>query len=418
MQLYYFLAIIVSLSFGSVPKSDQPLMHAIGFSAAVIATWWILCGLSVRLVSGQVHQGEISLGLACDWFDRQTEILRWFSLALIVLCLGGFGLGRSLDRIPIVCDSMLLQSLVLLSPALLMMLGVWMAEYAFSVFVGAAQKTWGQCMRFVWTAFRFSCGWLIVPIMLLFFLVDVGALLSIGIWFPSWLGWGLLVVAAMIGTPALVKRMFPTTSIDDSTQQWLHSIMRHAGLAGCRLVIWDTGNRAHNAMIAGLCGRFRVLVLSDRLIQELSREQLAMVVLHEVAHVKRFHVPLRILSLLPAWMLAMMTQSGANMMADWQSELAALAAWSATISSMVGIIATAMILRWVSYRIEFDADRFACRSAATVARHVAGVPVDQSTAQRSLADALRCVSGPASSGDSSWLHPAINDRVDAIASRG
>lgn len=412
MQLYHFLAVILSLSLGSLPASHQSFGHAASFALLLILAWWMLCYLMARLVGNLVDQGEVSVEVGYEWFDRQTECLRWLSLGLVVLCLGGFGLGRNLDQLPWVDHSLAAQSIVLLSPAIAMMIGLSGAEYLFAARLGLVPSGPLATAKAIATSLRCNVGWLIAPILGFMAVTDLASLTSFGEQVPAWVGWAGLIIAIVVGIPLLVRRVFTTKPIDDATRRWIETVITAAGVRRCKIVVWDTGGQTHNAMIAGVLGRFRVLMLSDRLVQDLSREELAMVILHEVAHAKRFHVPLRIVSLAPVWLIG----AGLERCLDQESVATWVADWSGIIASAFSILATVLILRWVSYRSEFDADSIACREAPNVAKSCPGVPSTQSDARRHLASALLLVTADHhASRNPTWLHPGIADRIAAFS---
>ena len=416
MQLYYFLAIILSLSFGSLPDSNHSFSHALGFTALVIVAWWCLSFLAVRLVGKLIDDREVTPEVGYQWFDRQTECFRWFSLGLILLCLGGFGLGRNLDQVPFVKHSLAAQSLILLAPALAMMTGLWAGEYSFAARLGLARRGLLPAVRSILDSLRCSVGWLIVPILGFMAIVDLVSSTSIGAQVPPWIGWLAFAIAIVVGLPILVRRVFPTKPIDEATRGWIESIVRSAGIGRCRVVMWDTGMRTHNAMIAGLSGRFRVLLLSDRLVRDLTRQELSMVILHEVAHAKRFHVPLRIAALLPAWLLGAAVERSITVYVAAESDFAAVAQWAGTLGSVLSIMATILILRLVSYRSEYDADAVACQIAPQIAPSCADVPATETEASRDLASALLCVTaGSEAARKPTWLHPGISDRIQAFS---
>jgi Zn-dependent protease with chaperone function len=418
VQLYYFLALILSLSFGSVPETGitseaalDRLRHAALFTALAVLAWWTLCYLSVRLVGGLIDRGEVSREVGMDWFDRHLECFRWLSLGLILLCLGGFGLGRDLEVLPVVGRSLALQSAVLLLPALLMMLGVWAAEYGFGVRVGLTRFGVGDASRWLWNSMRCTVGWLLVPVLAVLTVLDLFSVVSIAFAIPAWLFWPVLLVAVVCGLPWAVRNVFPTRPPDDQIGGWIRALTDSAGLRGCRIVVWQTGGRTHNAMIAGLGGRFRVLMVSDRLLRELLPEQLAMVILHEVAHARRRHALLRILALVPVWLLGGGLQRVLNGVdrPEW------MAAWAASIAAAASLAGTVLVLRWASHATEFDADAVACDLAVHVSSQIVGVPGTSADAGRALAGALRRVTdGCPSARRSSWLHPGIDQRADRL----
>jgi len=422
LQLYYFLVLLLSLSFGSLPTTgadadtaiDQ-LRHAALFTALVVVAWWTLCYLSVRMVVGLIEAGEVSSSIGVDWFNRHTECFRWLSLGLVFLCLGGFGLGRDLDAIPVLGASLAAQSGILLLPAILMMTGIWAAEYWFGVCLGWTDFGWLDASRWLWASLRCTIGWLVVPIVGVLAALDLFAVFSVGGWVPGWVPawmlWIVMIGAAVAGIPWAIRRVFPTRPPDDATRQWIESMVQEAGLRGCSVVVWETGGRSHNAMIAGLLGRFRVLMVSDRLVTELSREQLAMVILHEAAHAARYHVPLRIAALAPVWLLGSSLQHflGQDGVPDVIGE------WAAMIGAATSLAGTVLVLRWVSYISEYDADAAACRIAPAVARRVDGVPSSSGQAARVLAVALhRVTEDCAQARRPTWLHPGIRDRMDRL----
>ena len=153
----------------------------------------------------------------------------------------------------------------------------------------------------------------------------------------------------------------------------MRDLMTAAGLRRTRAVRWDTGGRAFNAMVAGFMPPLRTLLISDRLVDELPREQIAMVVLHEAAHLRRRHVPIRMLAILPAW--------GAGAMV---TRIIGEQSWAVAAGSAVGILMTMLILRIVAYRTEYDADVQACRLAAQISDQVDSVPLDVRTCRRSF----------------------------------
>lgn len=423
VQLYYFLAVIISLSFGSLPESSQRFDQAAGFSAAVIVFWWILCHLATQMVAGSIAKGELSEDTGYRWFDRQMECFRWLSLGLIFLCLGGFGLGRNLDQLPILEHSLTLQSVVLLAPAVLVMLGLWTAERRFARRFGWGEPGFIAAIRSLFSIARSSIGWLLIPILAMMIVTDLSRLSPIPELLPSWVTWVALLGAGVASIPLLVRKVFPTIPMDMESKQTIQSICRAAGVRHVKVVQWDTGNRIHNAMVAGILGRFRVVMVSDRLLKELTQSEIAMVILHEVAHVKRLHVPLRIVALLPAWCLGALIQIAATrdeIVAGLQPAFqSALQDWASTLGSIGSLIATVLVLRLVSYRSEFDADQYACKLAPMVAKTCPSVPETSEDAARHLATALwRVTPDGEAARKATWLHPAISDRVDRLIIAG
>ena len=160
-------------------------------------------------------------------------------------------------------------------------------------------------------------------------------------------------------------------------------------------------------MIVGFIPSFRTLLISDRLMNELPRPQLAMVVLHEVAHLKRFHVPLRMLSIVPAWLLGGLI-----------TRIAEGHSWAIAAGSGVSIAMTLVILRLAATRTEFDADLQACNMAVRVSQLVKDVPSTYDEASRAMEEALRRITLESHSArKASWLHPSVSQRIAALKHR-
>ena len=416
MPLYYFLAILISLCFGSLPQTNQSFSQAALFTMLVVLAWWTLCYLAVRLVANLIDSGEVPAEIGFDWFDRQLDCFRWFSIALIALCLGGFGLGRNLDSLPYVQESLTIQSLILLSPALAMMCGLWASDYLFAARMGFSPHGLRRIVGSVARSLRSNVAWLLLPILGIMAVIDAVSLLRLFEGVPDWSHWIVLAVVVVVGLPLFVRRIFPTKPLDESTRAWIESIITSSGIGGVKIVLWDTGGRAHNAMLAGFFGRFRVLLLSDRLVNDLSRKELSMVILHEVAHAKRLHIPIRIAALVPAWLLGgSLDYLFSNSSLAQLDGLSWLSDWAGALGTIASLTATILLLRLVSYRSEYDADQVACRLAPMVAADVADVPNSDIEAGRTLASALlRVTEECPSARRSSWLHPGIGDRIESI----
>ena len=116
MQLFYFLVVIVSLSCGSLPGVETGWMFPVIATAGVVGFWSLLCYLGAGMIARQVKADQLDPVVGARWLEKQLEIFRWISLAVIVLCLAGFGLARIIETAPIMEYSMFVQAIVLLTP--------------------------------------------------------------------------------------------------------------------------------------------------------------------------------------------------------------------------------------------------------------------------------------------------------------
>lgn len=403
MHLYFFLVVIVSLSCGTLPPStDVDPASAATATAGMVLAWTILCHVAARTVALHVRNDKLQPIAGADWLEKQMAAFRWIGLAVSVLCLGGFGLARVLDGLPIVGGSMSLQAILLLLPAVMITIATWSAEHHYGVLLGYTRPGIGNHVRSVWQSFRAGMAWLVAPVLLLLAISDLIGLLPIS---ETAAGVGTLVMIGLLvplGLPWLIRHLFKTDRLDTATDQWVNQLLSRAGVSRTRSVRWNTGGQSFNAMVAGFVPPLRTLLLSDRLLDELPRSQIAMVVLHEAAHLRRRHVPMRMAAIVPAWGVAALI-----------SRTAGDQSWGMVAGSAIGIVLTLAILRWIAYRTEFDADLQACKMAAAIGGAIDHVPTNFDDAADALAMALmRVTHDSPSSRKATWLHPGVADRID------
>ncbi|MEM9645672.1 MAG: M48 family metalloprotease [Planctomycetota bacterium] len=408
MSLFLFLVVIVSLSCGTLPPMEIPPTRPIVATMMLLTAWTMLCHIGVRMIAKQAIAGNMQPIAAVACVERQLHLFRWLGLPLIVLCLGGFGLARVLDGLPWISDTMAVRSVILLVPGLVVTIATWSAENYYGMLVGYAPRSLRAHLRAVLGMFRVGIAWLVIPVLAVMLVADLVGWLSLRWEFASWLMPIVVIIALPAFLPWLVRRIFKTEAVDAEHHGWIQEILDAMSVGHLRLARWNTDGKTYNAMVAGFVRPFRTLLLSDRLLDELPPDQLAMVVLHEVAHVKRKHVPIRMAMILPAWALGALFSFLAN-----QHSLAT------ALGTLAGIIGTIVGLRLVSYRTEFDADVQACLTAERLqitrpdlARRL-GLPESAHAATRSLAAALETVTKDhEASRRPTWLHPGLSDRVD------
>lgn len=368
----------------------------------MVLAWIILSHVGARVCANQVRRDKIDPIVGADILEKQLAAFRWLGLGIVVLCLAGFGLARSLDTIPVLEGSIFLQAMILLAPGLAITIGTWSAEHHYGVMLEYTEKGLRNHLGTVWQLFRGGIAWLVVPVMILLGMSDLISMLPVSQLVATWVTAGMIVLFVPLGLPWLIRHLFKTSSLRESTDAWVRELMSAVGLRRTRAVRWHTGGQTFNAMVAGFIPPIRTLLISDRLVDELPREQIAMVVLHEAAHLRRRHVPIRMLSILPAW--------GAGALV---TKILGEQPWSVAAGSVVGILMTMLILRIVAYRTEFDADVQACRLAVAISGQVDDVPSTYERASEALSAALMRVTFDQPAGrKATWLHPGVADRVD------
>ncbi len=407
MHLYFFLVVIVSLSCGSLPPADIDPATAGLATAGMVAAWVILSHVAARVVALAVRDEKLQPIAGADWLEKQLAAFRWLGLGVTLLCLAGFGLARSLHSLPVIGDWMFLQSIVLLLPGIAITFGTWSAEHCYGAMLGYTDASIGNYVRSVWQSFRAGMAWLVVPVLMLLGLSDVVNGLPISELATNVVTVAIIGTFVLLGLPWLIRRLFKTESLSESESLWIDELMSAAKLRRTRAVRWITGGTTFNAMVAGFVPPLRTLLISDRLLDELPPSQIAMVVLHEAAHLRRRHVPMRMLAVLPAWGFG-----------AFVSRIAGDHSWGLAIGSIVGITLTMLVLRLIAWRTEFDADVQACEMAVQIGGAVQHVPLTYDEAADTLSAALMRVTfdHPANR-KPTWLHPGVADRVAWMRSR-
>jgi Zn-dependent protease with chaperone function len=147
-------------------------------------------------------------------------------------------------------------------------------------------------------------------------------------------------------------------------QVWL-KLFERAGVKVQGIRVWNSGDRISIALLVGLIPWQRYVILSDRLLRTLSPRELEMVLLHEAAHVRRWHGPIRFSAVLLVASLAIaigkLFLPISTTDASWEIDTP-MVLWllRMTLGLLLGIVA-AWGLRWLWHRTEIDADLTACR---------------------------------------------------------
>jgi STE24 endopeptidase len=136
--------------------------------------------------------------------------------------------------------------------------------------------------------------------------------------------------------------------------------------------VWNTRQGVANAMVVGLLPRLRFVVLTDRLLLDLTSDEVEAVFGHEVGHVKHHHMPLyfsflsiSLMVLLGVWELVVpYLASGSGALAGF--ERAGLSpsdwTWPMVIGSLV--VHIFVVFGFLSRRCERQADIYGCRAVS------------------------------------------------------
>ncbi|MEM1185436.1 MAG: M48 family metalloprotease [Planctomycetota bacterium] len=177
---------------------------------------------------------------------------------------------------------------------------------------------------------------------------------------PSTLAWMVplgQVIAALVAltfAPVLIRWVWDAPSLPhDSLRSELESVLSAHGTAVRDIVVWRTGGTIANAAVVGVFPTLRYLAVTDGMLDALDARELEAVTAHEVAHLRKRHVPWLAGSTLTAVLVAG-GASGVGLGLLGVSHEAALVS-----ASIVTVAVALFCIGAVSRRFEWQADAFA-----------------------------------------------------------
>jgi Zn-dependent protease with chaperone function len=395
-------------------SAARPVSDATAAGTATILlvlAWGVLAKTAAWHAALRICRADGELTEIEDDFYRHLEIIRWSWLPAGFLAISAFGWSAVAKTVSDQTGSFALQAIVLMLPGLCVAAISWSCEFQWGKWLDDHFKLshWQEKRLgdFVAASFRMQACWLLIPLLGVLIAWDALQVLVKSEIVPGAV-LPLVVLLVPLLLPLAIRMSWRTRLLEEP---WLSQLVLAAGIRHIPIRLWDTDMRVSTAVVVGALPFSRMLVLSDRLVQQLTRSELAMVILHELAHVKRFHLIFRVASLLPIWCFA----TAGYFLSDGDSTAHALTLEALPVQGMMvalGGVLTLIALRLISHLTEFDADATACRMAVVLAGEVDGLPCSLPWAARELHSALeRITGGEANSHKSSWMHPKIADRL-------
>lgn len=214
--------------------------------------------------------------------------------------------------------------------------------------------------------------------------------------------------------PWAVRRIWKTKPLVGQPLRQLLDDVCHARRCQLReILVWQTNGTMANAAVVGMSRWLRYLLLTDVLLCHLTDAQIAAVVRHELGHLRRWHLPLRLaMLLLPvAWWLAIKQAFPATeiMLNNALTEIGFSLSNPAALVLPLGLLLyTAIVVGWYSRMLEHDADLDACLNDR------GHFDLTQAT---DFCSALILLCGDGhESRVGQWLHPATSARVELLYS--
>jgi Zn-dependent protease with chaperone function len=273
-------------------------------------------------------------------------------------------------------------------------------------------------------------GWLILlaPTLILVAFSDLLAMSSP--WLSEPLKAAVLAIGSLglisFGFPWFISKLWQTRPL--KFHPAVHPTCRSLGIRDAQILTWDTDQRVSNAAVVGWLPACRRLLISDGLLESLTADQIRMIVLHEIAHIRRNHFLLRMLpvliSIVILWITlwatsrSEFTAATADISSGFASNgpLSMPASWAISLEfifysfAAIIMIASVAISCWIARQTEYDADHVAVRLAS----ESKGLDCVVQDPAESLSDALQQLVPTNRQSQSSWLHPSIDARVHRL----
>ncbi|MHC5001673.1 MAG: M48 family metalloprotease, partial [Planctomycetota bacterium] len=232
---------------------------------------------------------------------------------------------------------------------------------------------------------------------------------------------GVFLASPLLARLVLTVRPLPEGEMRDE----LRGVCRRHRVRVRGILVWDTGGAMINAAVMGLVGPLRYVLITDALLDSMTRPQLVAVMAHEVAHVRRHHIPWLVLSLMAALAAAFLLVQLPLHAADRLGWLApgadgfAPPVWADLLVLAVQLVAALAAFGWVSRRFERQADTFAVQHLSGLGEHEEGEEPDvDGAAVEAMRGALDRIArlNAINPRRSSWRHGSIEWRQDYLAS--
>jgi Zn-dependent protease with chaperone function len=220
--------------------------------------------------------------------------------------------------------------------------------------------------------------------------------------------------------PLLVRRLWHTTSLPAGPlRDSLEAVCQSRNCSLRDVLIWHTGGTMANAAIVGVLPWLRHMLLTDVLVARLTDDQLLAVARHELAHVRRWHLLLRLGALLlpVLWWTVI-----ANSWPDATRNLPAILVEACRLPSGVVLLAAPAALLLYAVAVVGGYSRLLEHDADLDSALVEHSGAADAVMAASLGSALVTICGRGrASLLSNWLHPSTDARIqflgNAIASR-
>lgn len=308
-----------------------------------------------------------------DRLIRIARVLIIAHFAASVFVFDWIGLVRSVTG-----DLVLVDEVIGIAPALIGLAGTWWVYYPIEQRMQNAllirrldegQPVYPTLSRFAYTLLQARMHLFVMLVPLLMILGVSETIDSIARHFEgSWTGKVMAgsttvagVLVFIIAPPVICAMLDVTPMREGPIRRGLLELAKQHRVRLRNILVWNTAGTMINAAVLGLIGWFRYVLITDALLDVMSRRQVLAVMAHEVGHVRRHHMPWLAGSLIAALFMSLYAVSVPMYLLS-QEQLDALQPYQVSIE--FGLVAASMAISlllfgWVCRRFERQADTFA-----------------------------------------------------------
>jgi hypothetical protein len=386
MQLFPILVVALilladgGLSFGSSRLPVGEIGATLLATAPAVAVV-LLAAVGVHLCRRRMVRGRSArAAIAADRLLQGGRIVLLAGYAIAVLFAGWIDVVRSWTG-----DLILVDEMIVMSPPLIGATALWWVHYPIERHLREAllirRLDLGRTVYHIPTRWRYVLQQ--VRLHLLLLLVPVLVILGLAELIqelfdrfePSASSWArdgatfVVGVAVFICAPLMARLVLNVNTLRDGPAH--DDLARLCALHNVRVrgfLLWNTDGAMLNAAVMGLIGPLRYVLVTDALLEMMTRRQVQAVIAHEIGHVRRHHMPWMVISLLAALLgLSLLVSlpflaldlAGVDLQGDAQMAMDGV--------SIVGVGALTILgFGWMSRRYERQADTFAVQHLSRV----------------------------------------------------
>lgn len=370
--------------------------------------------------------------------DRLLRRAPWVALATLGIAVFFFGWAAEVERC--LGGSILLDEMLAIAPVLLVLVAGWWSWYPVErhlrdaalirrLDLGLVIVPLPPRGTYVLQQLRIHVLLLLVPILLAIglgeavMMVTTRAVPERAAWIDGAVSLGCVALIFLLA-PAIVRlvldvRPLPAGEIRTDMER----VCRAHRVRVSNILLWRTGGTMINAAVVGLAPFLRYVLLSDALLDCMTRDQLRAVMAHEIGHVRRRHMVWLGMALIAGMVgAAFVLELGVwfTVATPVHDGARAVPAWAETVSVTGAAIVALLAFGFASRRFERQADAFAVahlsRGPDDDAPAEAGSEVITASAVAAMCDALETVAqlNNVDPERRSWRHGSIRWRQRAL----